>query len=178
MGIITKPTTFVDGTVPTAAQFNGDFDTIYSEFNGNITNANVSASAAIALSKISGESSSASLTLVKYADKGKTLNTRAYSPSASGTATLDLSDSSRHVITMPAGNITIALSSPTITQPFVVEIVQDSGGSRTVTWFTTIKWIGGAAPTLSTGASKKDTFGFICTSSGNYDGYVLGQGIS
>lgn len=52
MGIIVKPTTFVDGTIPTASQFNGDYDTIYSEFNGNITNANISASAAIAESKI------------------------------------------------------------------------------------------------------------------------------
>lgn len=52
MGVVSKPTTFVDGTVPTAAQFNGDFDTIYNEFNGNITNSNISASAAIAESKI------------------------------------------------------------------------------------------------------------------------------
>ena len=52
MGVITKTTTFVDGTIPTAAQFNGDFDTIYAEFNGGITNANVNASAAIAESKI------------------------------------------------------------------------------------------------------------------------------
>lgn len=50
--VITKPTTFVDNTVPTAAQFNGDFDTIYSEFNGNISNANISATAAIAESKL------------------------------------------------------------------------------------------------------------------------------
>jgi hypothetical protein len=54
MGVITKTTTFVDGTIPTAAQFNGDFDTIYSEFNGSITNANISASAAISASKIAG----------------------------------------------------------------------------------------------------------------------------
>jgi len=52
MGTITKPTTFVDGTIPTAAQFNNDFDTIYTEFNGSIANANVSASAAIAESKL------------------------------------------------------------------------------------------------------------------------------
>lgn len=52
MGTVTKPTTFADGTIPTAAQFNGDFDTIYSEFNGSITNANISASAAIAESKL------------------------------------------------------------------------------------------------------------------------------
>lgn len=52
MGTISKPITFVDGTIPTAAQFNNDFDTIYNEFNGSITNANISASAAIAESKL------------------------------------------------------------------------------------------------------------------------------
>lgn len=52
MGLVTLPTTFVDGVVPTAAQFNGDFNAIVNEFNGSITNANISASAAIAESKI------------------------------------------------------------------------------------------------------------------------------
>ena len=53
MGTVTLPTTFADGTVPTAAQFNGDFAAITNEFNGNIENANVKAGAAIASSKIS-----------------------------------------------------------------------------------------------------------------------------
>jgi hypothetical protein len=52
MGIITKTTTLVDGTIPTAAQFNGDFDTIYTEFNGAISNANISPTAAIVESKL------------------------------------------------------------------------------------------------------------------------------
>lgn len=52
MGVITLPTTFVDGTIPTAAQFNGDFNAIVNEFNGSISNANVSATAAIAESKL------------------------------------------------------------------------------------------------------------------------------
>jgi len=98
-----------------------------------------------------------------------------YSPSASGTATLDLSLSSQHYITMPAGNITIALSNDTNNQPFTVSITQDSVGSRTVTWFTTIKWAGGSAPTLTTTANKRDTFCFIRTGSGTYDGFIVGQ---
>jgi len=44
-----------------------------------------------------------------------------------------------------------------------------------VTWFSTIKWAGGSAPTLTTTGSKKDCFVFRCTSSGNYDGYIAGQ---
>lgn len=100
-----------------------------------------------------------------------------YTPAGAGTATLDLSKSNRHVITMPAGNITIALSNTKVGQKFIVEIIQDSVGSRTVTWFSTIKWAGGSAPTLTTTANKKDTVGFVVTSVGNYDGYVIGQNV-
>lgn len=100
-----------------------------------------------------------------------------YTPSVGGTATLDLSVGSRHSITMPAGNITIALTGETTSQMFVVEITQDGVGSRTVTWFSTIRWAGGSAPTLTTTASKRDTFGFIVTGSGTYDGYVIGLNI-
>lgn len=100
-----------------------------------------------------------------------------YTPAGAATATLDLSLSNQHYITMPAGNITIALSNDTNNQIFLVAITQDSGGSRTVTWFTTIKWAGGSAPTLTTTASKRDVLGFIRTGSGTYDGFVIGQNI-
>lgn len=102
---------------------------------------------------------------------------QSYSPDAAATATLDCALADRHLITMPAGNITIALSNVTTGQYFQVEITQDSGGSRTVTWFSTIRWAGGVAPTLTTTASKRDVLGFICTGSGTYDGYIIGQNI-
>ena len=100
-----------------------------------------------------------------------------YSPAAAATATLDLGLANQHFITMPAGNITIALSNDTNNQPFIVSITQDSVGSRTVTWFTTIRWAGGTPPTLTTTANKRDYFGFIRTGSGTYDGFVVGQNL-
>lgn len=100
-----------------------------------------------------------------------------YSPAGSATATLDLALSNQHDIQMPAGNITIALSNDTNNQIFMVNITQDGGGSRTVTWFTTIRWAGGAAPTLTTTGNKRDSFGFRRTGSGTYDGFVIGQNI-
>ena len=100
-----------------------------------------------------------------------------YSPAGGATATLDLSLANEHRITMPAGNITIALSNDTNGQKFIVSITQDGTGSRTVTWFSTIKWAGGSVPTLTTTASKRDTFGFIRTGSGTYDGFIIGQNI-
>ena len=105
-------------------------------------------------------------------------NVTAYTPAAAGTATLALANANLHVIQMPAGNITIAISGASIGQVFIVEVIQDGVGSRLATWFTTIKWAeGGVPPTLTTTASKKDTFGFRCTAVGQYDGYVIGQNI-
>lgn len=100
-----------------------------------------------------------------------------YTPSAAGTATCDLSLSNEHRITMPAGNITIALSNDTNAQKFIISVLQDGTGSRTVTWFSTIRWSGGSVPTLTTTASKRDTFGFIRTGSGTYDGFIIGLNI-
>lgn len=100
-----------------------------------------------------------------------------YTPGSGATATLDCSLGNQHRITMPAGNITIALSNITNSQIILISITQDSGGSRTVTWFSTIRWAGGAAPTLTTTASKRDVFGFIRTGSGTYDGFVVGQNL-
>src|SRR5437588_716487 len=102
---------------------------------------------------------------------------QSYSPAGAGTATLDLSLGDIHNITMPAGNITIAVSNANVGQVFIVEILQDGTGGRTVSWFSTIKWAGGSAPVLTTTGGKKDTFGFRVTSAGNYDGYVIGQNV-
>jgi hypothetical protein len=92
------------------------------------------------------------------------------------TITFDLSASNIHNVTL-GGNRTLALTNISVGQIFMIELVQDATGSRTVTWFTTIKWVGGTTPTLTTTANKKDTFGFRCTGSGTYDGYIVGQNI-
>lgn len=75
------------------------------------------------------------------------------------------------------GNRTLALSNVSVGQIFTIRLTQDATGSRTVTWFTTIKWAGGSAPTLTTTVNKADTFIFICTSANNYDGYIVGQNV-
>lgn len=103
------------------------------------------------------------------------INPALTSNSDGATVTFDLS-TSLHTVTL-GGNRTLALSNETVGQTFVIRLVQDGTGSRTVTWFTTIKWAGGSAPTLTTTADKTDVFGFICTSAGNYDGFVIGQNL-
>ncbi len=140
-----------------------------------LVNADISGSAAIAATKISGTAATLAGPNIFTGANVQTINT--YTPGAGGTATLDLSKGGFHFITMPAGNITIALSNPTTGQPFLIRILQDSGGSRTVTWFSTIRWAGGSAPTLTTTASKADEFGFITTGTGTYDAVIVGQNI-
>lgn len=100
-----------------------------------------------------------------------------YTPAAAGTATLDVSVGAIHSITMPEGNITIAISNEVVGKCFMIEITQDDVGSRTVTWFTTIRWMDGTAPTLTTTASKRDVFGFRVTGTDTYDGYIIGQNL-
>jgi hypothetical protein len=104
-----------------------------------------------------------------------TINT--YTPNAGATATLNLSNGNVHFITMPAGNITIAVSNTTVGDYFVVRILQDGVGSRTVTWFSTISWDGGNTPILTTDADKVDVFGFRVTGTNTYQGFVIGQNV-
>ena len=92
------------------------------------------------------------------------------------TVTFNMATTNRHRVTL-GGNRTLAVSNVKAGQSFVLRLLQDGTGSRTVTWFSTIKWAGGAAPTLTTTAGKADLIGFICTSAGNYDGFVVGQNI-
>ena len=94
------------------------------------------------------------------------------------TVTFNLSNASQHKVVL-GGNRTLAVSnSAGAGEKFIVRLVQDSTGSRTVTWFSNIYWPGGIEPELSTGASDEDAFGFICISSGNWLGFVLGYDMS
>lgn len=85
------------------------------------------------------------------------------------TVTFDLSVSDLHIETL-GGNRTLALANVTVGLPFTIVLVQDGTGSRTVTWWSGIRWSGGTTPTLATGAGKADTFTFLCIGAGSYLG--------
>jgi hypothetical protein len=63
MAIITKPHTFSPGAVILSTEHNSNFDTVYNDYNGGITNANISATASIAASKINLSSVAQTITL-------------------------------------------------------------------------------------------------------------------
>jgi len=97
---------------------------------------------------------------------------------------LDTSNTFSHTLS-GTGLTVFTVTNPNIGQRFIVKVAQDAagGGSGTATWFDTIKWAGGTAPTLTATASKSDMFGFFCSTtsgvgvSGGFDGFVVGQNI-
>jgi len=108
-------------------------------------------------------------TAVNMHESEKTL----HSNSDAATITFNLNTSKVHTVTL-AGNRTLAVSNPELNKAFIVRLVQDATGSRTVTWWGGIRWPSASAPTLSTTATAIDSFGFIRTGVGVYDGYFLG----
>lgn len=52
---------------------------------------------------------------------------------------------------------------------YVLIVIQDSTGSRTVTWNSVFKWVGGTAPTLTTTASARDQFVFVSNGTNLYE---------
>jgi len=195
-----QQTTAVTGNTITAAVWNNEFSNIINEFNGNIENANIKAGAGIAYSKLSLSGSitnadlAGSISASKISDTAVTLtasqtisnktltkpNVHASVPtlktnSDGATVTFDMSDRNHHIVTL-GGNRTLAVSNVSTGQAFIVHLKQDGTGSRTVTWWGSINWAGGSEPTLTTTASKVDSFGFIYDGT-NYFGYIIGQNI-
>lgn len=92
------------------------------------------------------------------------------------TITFNKNVSDFHSVTL-GGNRALALSNMASGDRIVLRLEQDGTWTRTVTWFITIKWVWGTVPTLTTTINKADTFGFLCTSAGNYDGFIIWQNI-
>jgi len=63
------------------------------------------------------------------------------------------------------GNCTFTMPTATSGTSFIVRLIQDGTGSRTAT-FTSVKWPGGTAPTITTTASTGvDVLSFVCIAS-------------
>ena len=91
----------------------------------------------------------------------------------SGTAiTLDLANGTVQIITL-TGNATVTMPTAVSGKSFIMYLKQDATGSRSVTW-TTVKWAGGTAPTITGTASRMDIYSFFSDGT-NWYGVTVGQ---
>jgi hypothetical protein len=95
-----------------------------------------------------------------------------YSANSSTAITLDLANGTVQIITL-GGNVTITMPTATSGKSFVMMLKQDATGSRTVTW-STVKWAGGTAPTITSTASRLDLLSFFADGT-NWYGAVISQ---
>jgi len=99
-----------------------------------------------------------------------------YITSGSGSIILDCSKYNVFKITL-TGNATLSVSNISIGQFIKIDLKQDATGSRTVTWFSTIKWPDGVEPVLTPTANKTDSFVIECVDTNQYLGYIVGQNL-
>ncbi len=77
-----------------------------------------------------------------------------------GAVGIDLNTGNMHSMVM-TGNVTLTLTSPIVGFVYTLALKQDGTGGRTMIWPASVKWAGGTAPTLTTGASKTDIFSLL-----------------
>jgi len=115
--------------------------------------------------------------LVEHNQTGTHKATDWVSASDGATVTFALASGKKQKVTL-GGNRTLALSGVIAGDAFIIKLIQDGTGSRTVTWFAGISWADDTVPTLTTTAANWDVFGFIQTGTNTYDGFILGQGLN
>jgi len=77
--------------------------------------------------------------------------------------TIDWTAGNKQKITL-TDNCTFTFTNPAGPCNVILKVIQDSTGSRTVSWPASVKWAGGTAPTLTTTANAVDIVSFY------YDG--------
>lgn len=55
---------------------------------------------------------------------------------------------------------------------YILNVLQDATGSRTITWNSVFKWTGGVAPSLTTTANARDVFSFFSDGTNLYGSYL------
>lgn len=71
-----------------------------------------------------------------------------------------------------AGNRTIAAPTNMKIGTYILHVVQDGSGSRTLSWNSVFKWPAGVAPVLTTTANARDLFSFVCDGTNLYGSFL------
>lgn len=95
-------------------------------------------------------------------------NVKTITGSGSALTLVDPTVAQMHWVVLNAAPCVLTFPTPVAGSSITVALVQDSSGSRTVTWPSNVKFPGGTTPTLSTGANKVDLFRFHCFDSTNW----------
>ena len=90
----------------------------------------------------------------------RTIDFTQQSTTGDGTTTMDWRLGNKFFFTFGAFNETFTFTAPSNPCNILLVLKQDGTGSRTATWPVAVKWPGGTAPTLSTGANKIDIISF------------------
>jgi hypothetical protein len=95
-----------------------------------------------------------------------------YTANSSTAITLNITTNGTDQVITLTGTATITMPTATAGKSFLLKLKTGAGG-YTVTW-STVKWPGGTAPTLTSTASKMDIFSFFSDGT-NWYGCVVGQ---
>jgi hypothetical protein len=70
------------------------------------------------------------------------------------------------------GNRIIAAPTNLKIGSYILHVIQDGSGNRTVTWNSIFKWPAGVAPVLTTTGNRRDLFSFVCDGTNLYGSYL------
>jgi hypothetical protein len=95
----------------------------------------------------------------------------AYTANTSTAITLNLANGTVQILTL-TGSPTITMPAAVAGKSFIIQL-KTGAGSYSVTW-TTVKWPGGTAPTITSTASRMDIYSFFSDGT-NWYGTTVGQ---
>jgi len=132
--------------------------------SGQFLSTNGSGVLSFASGAVTGVSTSATGTVLTLSDSNILFGKGGYFAEATLTdgATVTLNASTQQVSKLTlGGNRTLSAPTNGVTGQFIsIAVIQDSTGSRTLTWNSAYVFTGGTAPTLTTTVSKADIFVF------------------
>ena len=100
-------------------------------------------------------------------------NSNARSQTLTDGATISWDTSLGRVATVTlAGNRAVAAPTNLKIGTYILNVIQDATGSRTLTWNAVFKWTGGVAPVLTTTANARDVFSFFSDGTNLYGSYL------
>jgi hypothetical protein len=71
-----------------------------------------------------------------------------------------------------AGNRTMAAPTNLKVGTYILNVIQDATGSRTITWNSVFKWTAAVAPPLTTAANRRDVFSFFSDGTNLYGSFL------